>query len=132
MHKKTYHIEKVSFTRVPIRLGDDVFVKGKISKEKTKQLVKTMKAFWYLMDVHNIELFRACATSAMREASNSPDVIARVLKEANVSIEVLSGQEEANLIFANIEGQMFTGFENLLFIDVGGGSTELTVMKKGK
>ncbi|MEY3398824.1 MAG: hypothetical protein RL220_1418, partial [Bacteroidota bacterium] len=64
MHKKTYHIEKVSFTRVPIRLGDDVFVKGKISKEKTKQLVKTMKAFWYLMDVHNIELFRACATSA--------------------------------------------------------------------
>jgi exopolyphosphatase / guanosine-5'-triphosphate,3'-diphosphate pyrophosphatase len=132
IHKGTYHIEKVSFTRVPIRLGEDVFETGKISKEKSKQLVKTMKAFWYLMDVHNIEYFRACATSAMREAENSADVLDRVSKEANVKIEVLSGQEEANLIFANYEGNHFGGQENLLFIDVGGGSSELTVLRKSK
>jgi exopolyphosphatase/guanosine-5'-triphosphate,3'-diphosphate pyrophosphatase len=132
IHKGTYHIEKVSFTRVPIRLGEDVFETGKISKEKSKQLIKTMKAFWYLMDVHNIEYFRACATSAMREAENSADVVDRIFKEANVKIEVLTGQEEANLIFANYEGNQFGGQENLLFIDVGGGSSELTVLRKSK
>jgi len=132
IHKKTYHIEKVSFTRVPIRLGEDVFKTGKISKEKSKQLIKTMKAFWYLMDVHNIEHFRACATSAMREAINSKEVIDRIWKDANLKVEVLSGQEEANLIFANYEGNSFGGNENLLFIDVGGGSSELTLLNKSK
>ncbi len=127
-----YHIEKVSLTRVPVRLGEDVFTKGKISKERTAQLVKTMRAFWYLMDVHNIEYFRACATSAMREAQNKKDVIAKVAAEANIKIEVLSGDEEANLIFENYFTQNLNIVGNYLYIDVGGGSTEITLIKHGK
>lgn len=127
-----YHIEKVSLTRVPVRLGEDVFTKGKIGKEKTRQLIKTMRAFWYLMDVHHVEYFRACATSAMREASNKKEVLERVEKEANVRIEILSGDEEANLIFENSFVQNLNVANNYLYIDVGGGSTELTLIKHGK
>ena len=128
----SYYIEKVSLTRVPVRLGEDVFTKGKISKEKMRQLVKTMRAFWYLMDVHHVEYFRACATSAMRESSNKKEVLDRVEKEANVSIEILSGDEEANLIFENSFVQNLNVANNYLYIDVGGGSTELTLIKHGK
>lgn len=127
-----YHIEKVSLTRVPVRLGEDVFTRGKISKEKTRQLVKTMKAFWNLMDVHNIIYFRACATSAMREAKNSTEVLRRVKKEANIDIEILSGDEEADLIFKNYFVQNINHSGNYLYIDVGGGSTELTFIRDGK
>lgn len=127
-----YHIEKVSLTRVPVRLGEDVFTKGKIGKEKLRQLVKTMRAFWYLMDVHHVEYFRACATSAMREAGNKKEVLDRVEKEANVRIEILSGDEEANLIFENSFVQNLNVNNNYLYIDVGGGSTELTLIKHGK
>ncbi len=132
MDGDTYHIEKVSLTRVPVRLGEDVFTKGKISKEKTRQLVKTMRAFWYLMDVHHVEYFRACATSAMREATNRKEVMERIEKEANVEIELLSGDEEANLIFENSFVQNLNTQRNYLYIDVGGGSTELTLIKHGK
>jgi exopolyphosphatase/guanosine-5'-triphosphate,3'-diphosphate pyrophosphatase len=127
-----YHIEKVSLTRVPVRLGEDVFTNGKISKEKIRQLIKTMRAFWYLMDVHNIEYYRACATSAMREAKNRKSVIDRLKKEAYIDIEVLSGDEEANLIFENYFAQNINHKGNYLYIDVGGGSTELTLIKQGK
>lgn len=125
-------IEKVSLTRVPVRLGEDVFTTGVISKEKISQLVKTMRAFWYLMDVHDIEYFRACATSAMREAQNSREVIAQVEKEANIHIELLTGDEEANLIFENYFSQNLNASGNYLYIDVGGGSTELTLINMGK
>lgn len=128
----SYHIEKVSLTRVPVRLGEDVFTKGKIGKEKTRQLVKTMKAFWYLMDVHEVELFRACATSAMRDARNSAEIITRVHDEANVEIEILSGDEEADLIFSNYITQHLDKSSNFLYIDVGGGSTEITLIRGGK
>jgi exopolyphosphatase / guanosine-5'-triphosphate,3'-diphosphate pyrophosphatase len=127
-----YHIEKVSLTRVPVRLGEDVFTKGKISKEKLRQLVKTMKAFFLLMEVHNIRYYRACATSAMREAKNKKSVLARVKKEAFVDIEVLSGDEEANIIFTNYFAQNINHEGNYLYIDVGGGSTELTLIRDGK
>lgn len=127
-----FHIHKVSLTRVPIRLGDDVFEKGKISKGKIDQLTKTMKAFWYLMDAQGIEMFRACATSAMREAENSEQVVKYIKKEANVKIEVISGKEEADLIFSNFAVQKLDKSLNYLYIDVGGGSTEITLIKKGK
>jgi exopolyphosphatase/guanosine-5'-triphosphate,3'-diphosphate pyrophosphatase len=132
MDGKAFHIEKVSLTRVPVRLGEDVFKTGKISEEKIRQLSKTMRAFWYLMDVHKIEMFRACATSAMREASNSKEVIERVATEANISIELLTGEAEAELIFSNYFAQNLNHEANYLYIDVGGGSTELTLIKKGK
>ena len=124
-------IDKVSLTRVPVRLGEDVFTSGTISEEKTRQLVKTMRAFWYIMDVHQVEMFRVCATSAMREAKNRKKVIETVEREANFNIEILSGDEEANLIFRNYFSQNLNSKENYLFVDVGGGSTELTLIKKG-
>jgi exopolyphosphatase/guanosine-5'-triphosphate,3'-diphosphate pyrophosphatase len=100
-HENQWRIDKVSLTRVPVRLGDDVFRTGRISDEKLRQLVKTMRAFWYLMDVHQVEMFRVCATSAMREAKNRKKVIETVEREANFRIEILSGELEAQLIFEN-------------------------------
>jgi exopolyphosphatase/guanosine-5'-triphosphate,3'-diphosphate pyrophosphatase len=125
-------IDKVSLTRVPVRLGEDVFTTGRISDEKLKQLVKTMRAFCYIMDIHQVEVFRACATSAMREAKNRKAVIETVEREANFKIEILSGDEEADLIFSNYFSQNLNTKNDYLFIDVGGGSTELTLIKKGK
>lgn len=127
-----FHIYKVSLTRVPLRLGDDVFDKNRISKEKLSALTKTLKAFWYLMDAQNIEYFRACATSAMREADNADIAIKTIKKEANIKIEVISGREEANLIFSNFAVQKLDKTLNYLYIDVGGGSTEVTLIKNGK
>ncbi|MGB0424484.1 MAG: Ppx/GppA phosphatase family protein [Flavobacteriales bacterium] len=126
------YFQKVSFTRVPIRLGEDVFEKGRISVKKAKSLVRTMKAFWYLMDVQDVIDFRACATSAMREASNGAEVIAKIKEEANVGIDLISGSEEANLIFGNFRHQKIDKKKNYLYIDVGGGSTELSIIKGGK
>ena len=128
----SFHIEKVSFTRVPIRLGADVFENGVISEEKQTQLIKTMKAFWYLMDVHQIEHFRACATSAMREAENRQLVIEHVKNQANIDIEVIDGDEEAQLIFSNFFTQDVDPTGDYLYIDVGGGSTEVTLIKNGQ
>lgn len=125
-------IDKVSLTRVPVRLGHDVFSTGKVSEERIRQLVKTMRAFWYIMDVQQVEMFRACATSAMREAKNRKSVLEAVEREANFKIEILSGEEEANLIFSNYFSQNLNNKQNYLFIDVGGGSTEITLIKKGK
>lgn len=131
-HGNQYHIQKVSFTRVPLRLGDDVFQTGKISDNKIQQLIKTMKAFWYLMDVHSIEHFRACATSAMREAENRDEILELVKLEANLEIEVIDGRMEAALIFGNFKVSNIEKEKNYLYIDVGGGSTELTLIKNGK
>jgi len=125
-------IEKVSLTRVPVRLGADTFSTGRISEEKTTQLIKAMKAFYYLMDLHQVKHYRACATSAMREASNNNLVIDRIFSETGIQVEILSGDDEANIIFSNFFAQNLNKNENCLFIDVGGGSTELTLIKKGK
>ena len=131
-HQGQWRIDKVSLTRVPVRLGDEVFVHKKISDEKLRQLVKTMRAFWYLMDVHQVEMFRVCGTSAMREAKNKNKVIETVEREANFKIEVLSGEEEAELIFKNYFAQNLSNKGNYLYLDVGGGSTEITLIRKGK
>jgi len=131
-NKDEFHIEKVSLTRVPVRLGEDVFTKGKISKEKGRQLEKTMKAFWHLMEVHDVVYYRACATSAMREAKNKKEILSKVLAASKIDIEVLSGDEEARLIFSNSVAQKLSNDESYLYIDVGGGSTELTLIRNGK
>jgi exopolyphosphatase/guanosine-5'-triphosphate,3'-diphosphate pyrophosphatase len=126
------NIKKLSLTRVPIRLGASVFEMGKISGSKAKKLAKTMKAFRYLMDVYDVKGFRACATSAMREASNADDVIAKVKAYSGVQIEVINGQTEANLIFSTFKTQKLDSNRTYLYIDVGGGSTEITLLKHGK
>jgi exopolyphosphatase / guanosine-5'-triphosphate,3'-diphosphate pyrophosphatase len=95
-------------------------------------LVRTMKAFWHLMDVHGVVYFRACATSAMREAKNRKAVLTRVKKEARIDLEVLTGDEEADLIFKNYFAQNINHSGHYLYIDVGGGSTELTLIQNGQ
>ncbi|MEM7163278.1 MAG: exopolyphosphatase [Bacteroidota bacterium] len=130
--KKRIDSIKISYTRVPIRLGEDVFTIGKISEEKRYQLTKTIKAFKHLMDVQDINLFRACATSAMREASNNKEVLKHIAKETKIGIDVITGEQEAELIFSNFVTQKLDREKVYLYIDVGGGSTELSVIKKGK
>ena len=125
-------IDKLSFYRVPVRLGADVFSDGAISEGKVKHLVKTMKAFWYLMDVHGVEWFHAYATSAMREASNVDAVVKKVQKAANIAIEPISGDREAALNFANFSMAVMDDKKDYLYIDVGGGSTELTLIRGGE
>ena len=123
---------KVSFIRVPLRLGDDVFEHGSITPLRQEALVKTMKAFWYLMDVHGVETFRACATSAMREAKNAADVVRAVAQQANIDIEIIDGEHEAELIFNGFRTvSNGTIAQDFLYIDVGGGSTELTLIRGG-
>ena len=131
-NKGELRIRKVSFTRVPLRLGEDVFEMGNISDKKARNLVKIMRAFWYLMDVYEIEWFKVCATSAMREAKNVDSVIDIVKKEANITIELIEGQEEADLIFRNFRVASFKSKSDYLYIDVGGGSLELTLIRNGK
>lgn len=125
-------VSKVSFTRVPLRLGEDVFETGNISDKKARNLVKIMRAFWYLMDVHEIEWFKVCATSAMREAGNVDYIIDMIKKEANIRIELIDGQQEADLIFRNFSVASFKSKSDYLYIDVGGGSLELTLIRNGK
>jgi exopolyphosphatase/guanosine-5'-triphosphate,3'-diphosphate pyrophosphatase len=122
-------VRKISLTRVPLRLGADTFHKGKISTKTINKLIRTMEAFWKLMDVHEVVDFRACATSAMREASNCDLVKEIVRNRANIDIDVIDGTEEANLLFSNFKGRKnLSPDENYLFIDLGGGSTEITLI----
>lgn len=130
--EKDLSIKKLSLTRVPIRLGASVFDTGKITNSKAKALAKTMKAFRYLIDVYSVKDFRACATSAMREASNSKEVIQKVYDYSGINIEIINGQAEANLIFSTFKSQKLDPMQNYLYIDVGGGSTEITLLKNGK
>ena len=122
---------KISLVRVPIRLGQDVFLYKKISNEKLKLLLNTLKAFKLLMSVHNIDRYKICATSAMRESKNSKEVLKRVRKKLNLDINIISGKDEA-FIIANVFAKDFTNHKNLLYVDVGGRSTELTIIDKGK
>jgi exopolyphosphatase/guanosine-5'-triphosphate,3'-diphosphate pyrophosphatase len=128
--EKTY-FKKISLTRVPIRLGEDVFTSGEISENKAKKLVKVMKAFRLLMEANDVENFRGCATSAMREATNGKEVKALIKKKTKVNLDIISGNEEADLLFGNFASSDFDFEKNktYLYIDVGGGSTEVTLIK---
>jgi exopolyphosphatase/guanosine-5'-triphosphate,3'-diphosphate pyrophosphatase len=130
--KGRLEIRKVSLIRVPIRLGDEVFSVGTISEAKKLKLAKAMKAFWYLMDLEGIEYYRAAATSAMREASNSKEVVQFLKEYSSISVDIINGDREATLIFSNFKQQKINLDGDYLYIDVGGGSTEITLIKKGK
>lgn len=125
-------VKKMSLTRVPVRLGEDVFSKQKISKEKSRKLQKALKAFKYLMDVYDVEDYRACATSAMREAENSKDIIKQIKEDTGIRLEIIDGKLEAELILSTFFTQNFDRKQAYLYIDVGGGSTEISLLKKGK
>lgn len=122
-----YSFKKNTLVRVPLRLGDDAFLDHKISERKIGDLVKTMTAFKHLMDVYHVSAYLACATSAMREAENGEEIVKMISKEAQLKVEIIEGQREANIIYANHIEENLDVKKSYLYIDVGGGSTELSV-----
>jgi exopolyphosphatase/guanosine-5'-triphosphate,3'-diphosphate pyrophosphatase len=124
--------EKIAFTRMPIRLGEDVFESGQISKGKADQLVLVLQAFSRLMESLDVRQFQVCATSAMREATNRDLIVDRVGQEAGLRVEVIDGRQEAELIFRNFSVSMLDPRRDYLYIDVGGGSTELTWIREAQ
>ena len=125
-------IKKISLVRLPIRLGEDVFVKGSISEVNISKLSKALQAFKLLSDVYDILDYRVCATSAMREAENSIAVVEIIKKETAVKIEVVKGEEEAQLIFDTNLTEKLDQNKTYMYIDVGGGSTEITIFLNQK
>ena len=123
---------KINLVRVPLRLGFDVFETGEISKPKVKMLMQTLKAYQHLLEAYEIKHVYACATSAMRDARNSKDIIRKVKLETGIEIKVISGQEEASLIYENHVAENLDSDHSYLYIDVGGGSTELTFFANGE
>jgi exopolyphosphatase/guanosine-5'-triphosphate,3'-diphosphate pyrophosphatase len=123
---------KLNLVRVPLRLGFDVFEKGEISKQKRNMIMETMKAYAHLLRAYDVEHVKACATSAMRDAENSVDIIRKVKLETGIEIKVISGDEEASIIYENHIAENLDKEHSYLYIDVGGGSTELTFFNEGK
>lgn len=123
---------KLNLVRVPLRLGFDVFDQGLIPKQKIGMMLQTMKAFKHLMNAYEVKHVIACATSAMRDAKNSDDIIRKVKLETDISIEVISGDREAGLVFENHIAETLDKDHSYMYIDVGGGSTELSFFSNGR
>lgn len=128
---KPVKFKKNSLVRVPIRLGADVFVNNKISEENGQRLIDTMLAFKLLMKSHKVVKYKACATSAMRESTNGKELVDLVLKKTNVSIDIIGGIEEAAIIAATNLNSYIDNTKTYLYVDVGGGSTEFTIIHEG-
>ncbi|MCW3159821.1 Ppx/GppA phosphatase family protein [Chryseobacterium oryctis] len=123
---------KLNLLRIPLRLGMDVFTLGKIGEEREKMVIDSMKIFSDLMKIYKVEHYRACATSAMRDATNGKSIIANVKETSGINIEIISGDEEAALVFENHIAEGLDKEFAYLYVDVGGGSTELTFYENGK
>jgi len=123
---------KLNLVRVPLRLGLDVFESGLISAYRTGMILHTIKAYKHLLLAYDVKHVKACATSAMRDASNAQEIIRKVRAETGIAIEVISGDLEASLIYENHIAENLSKDEAYLYIDVGGGSTELTFFNEGK
>ena len=124
--KGTVSFNKLNLVRVPLRLGFDVFELGVIPKAKIGMVLQTMKAYKHLCNAYGVTNIKACATSAMRDARNSTDIIRKVKLETEIEIEVISGDFEAGLIYENHVAEGMDKDHSYLYIDVGGGSTELS------
>ncbi len=129
---KPVRFKKSSLVRVPIRLGADVFIEGKISETNILRMKDTMLAFNLLMKSHHVYKYKACATSAMREASNGTQVAEIIAKESNVNIDIIGGEEEAAIIAATDLHAYIDNTKTYLYVDVGGGSTEFTIFHLGE
>lgn len=125
-------LTKVLLLRVPLRLGFEVFSLGIVSDVKAVKLRRLMKAFRQLMKIYEVTDYRACATSAMRDAKNGKSVIKKILKDTGIDIEVIDGQEEARTIYNNHVECMEDNVGNYIYVDVGGGSTEINLMVNGE
>ncbi len=124
-------IRKLLFVRIPLRLGQDVFTLGKVSKERQHMMMHMMKAFRQFMLLYKVEHFRACATSAMRDADNGKKVMCRIEKETGIRLEIIPGAEEAQLLCNNLVENTDSGVGNYAYVDVGGGSTEISLLHDG-
>ncbi len=124
--------KKNTLVRVPLRLGDDAFIQQNLSEKKAADLVKTMQAFRNLMDVYKVSDYMAFATSAMREAKNGMEVVQTIKDTASIDLEIINGQKEARIIYSNHSEESIDKSKNYLYIDVGGGSTELSLFSNGK
>lgn len=130
--KKEALFKKSSLVRVPIRLGEDVFMQGIISEKNKLRMTDAMKAYQLLMKVYGVERFKACATSAMREAENSAEIVAYIHEHSGVKIDVIDGEKEAEIISSTDLRQLIKNDKSYLYVDVGGGSTEFTFFSKGE
>jgi len=124
--------KKDSLVRVPVRLGQDTFTIGEISLARAENLVKTIQAFKYLMEVNDVQGYKACATAAMREARNGKELAREIFAQTGIEVEIASGQREATIIYSNHVEEQVNGTKTYLYIDVGGGSTEVSLFHKKK
>jgi exopolyphosphatase/guanosine-5'-triphosphate,3'-diphosphate pyrophosphatase len=129
-HDKEIEFNKLNLIRIPLRLGFDVFEKGYIGFRKKKMLINTIDAFSALMKVYEVDHYIACATSAMRDASNSKEIIREIKADTGIKVEVISGDLEAEIIYENHIAELLDASKSYLYIDVGGGSTEVTLFHK--
>lgn len=125
-------IKKVMMLRVPLRLGFDVFSIGELSEKKADKLRRLMKAFRQLMKIYDVDDYRACATSAMRDARNGRTIIKKIEKDTGIRIEIIDGQEGARMIYNNHIECMEDRLGNYMYVDVGGGSTEINLLTNGE
>jgi len=124
---KETEFNRLNIVRIPLQLGFDVFEKGFIGSRKKKMLIDTIKAYKQLMKVYEVEHYMACATSAMRDAQNSKEIIKEIEAETSIEIEIISGELEAEIIYENHIAELLDKEHSYLYMDVGGGSTELTL-----
>ncbi len=124
-------VSKLLFLRIPLRLGMDVFAQGKISEERAHEFICTMKAYRQLMKAYQVSQYRACATSAMRDAKNGKKIIKKIAKDAHLRLEIISGDEESQIIYDN-HLAMMPDEGCFLYVDVGGGSTEISFICDGE
>jgi exopolyphosphatase/guanosine-5'-triphosphate,3'-diphosphate pyrophosphatase len=130
--KEKPKFKKSALVRVPIRLGADSFNSGIISEENYGRMIDAMKAFQLLMKVHGVEKYKACATSAMRNAKNGKELTHSIKEKSGIDIEIINGTKEAQIIASTDLSEFIEGNKSYLYVDVGGGSTEFTVFSKGK
>ena len=129
---KEPQFKKSSLVRVPIRLGADAFTSGIISEQNVRRMIDAIEAFKLLMNVHGVKTYKACATSAMREAKNGIEIVEKIKVQTGVKIDIIGGKEEAAIISSTDLNQLIEGNHTYLYVDVGGGSTEITVFTRGK
>lgn len=123
---------KVLLLRIPIRLGEDAFTLGEISEQKAKNLLRLIKAFKQLMKIYDVVDYRACATSAMRDARNSKEIVKGIFRKTGIDIEIIGGEEEARIVYDNHIENMLSRDKNYIYVDVGGGSTEISLISGGE
>lgn len=128
----TVDYTKLCLLRIPLRLGFDVFDKGFISDERKHRLIETLKAYKILLGVYSVEAYKAFATSAMRDATNGPEILTEILDQTGIRVEIITGQQEASILYETHIAERLGSNKSYLYIDVGGGSTEISLFAKGQ